>query len=179
MYGAWFTSPITKSTENWARPFSLSFSFILVVLLLHRMHRQIHTHATYFPLWVFCHREERNGSLWPDRLLRHHITQPAIPVVCRDSLVFFPSRDSKCEELTALLQYLVNVYMSVGKRDGERGRDESVGVGCCENRDIMLLGGHSVGRAGKKIIAPQLKICWTLNQRQTAWCIFSPSPGFL
>ena len=49
--------------------------------------------------------------------------------------------------------------MSVGKRDGERSRDESVGVGCCENRDIMLLGGHSVGRAGKKIIAPQLKIC--------------------
>ena len=30
---------------------------------------------------------------------------------------------------------------------------ESVGVRCCENREIMLLSGQSVGRAGKKIIA--------------------------
>lgn len=57
-----------------------------------------------------------------------------------------------------MLQYLVNVHKSVGKRDGERSKDKSVGVGCDENRVIML-GGHSVGRTGKKIIAPLLKIC--------------------
>lgn len=43
--------------------------------------------------------------------------------------------------------------MSVGKRDGERCKDKSVGVGCFENREIMVLGGHSVGGTGKKIIA--------------------------
>lgn len=48
--------------------------------------------------------------------------------------------------------------MSVGERNGERSK-RSVGVGCCENREIMLWGGHSVGRAGKKIIVRQLKIC--------------------
>ena len=52
-----------------------------------------------------------------------------------------------------MLQYLVNVYMSVGKRDGERSKDKSVGEECYENREIMLLGGHSVGRTGEKIIA--------------------------
>lgn len=40
------------------------------------------------------------------------------------------------------------MYVS-SKRDGERSRDKSVGVGC-ENREIMLLGGHRVGRAGIK-----------------------------
>lgn len=61
--------------------------------------------------------------------------------------------DSKCEELAGLLQYLVNVYMSVGKRDGERSEDKSVGEERYENREIMLLDGHSVGRTGEKIIA--------------------------
>lgn len=55
-------------------------------------------------------------------------------------------------DLAGSLQYLVNVYMSVGKRDGGRSRNESVGVGCSENREIMLLGGRSVGRAGKKML---------------------------
>ena len=49
--------------------------------------------------------------------------------------------------------------MSVGKRDGDRRKDKSIGAGCYENREIMLLGGHSVGRRGEKIIALRLKIC--------------------
>lgn len=64
-----------------------------------------------------------------------------------------------CEELTGLLQYFVNKRTSVGKRDGVRSEDKSVGVGCYENREIMLFGGQSVGGTGKKMIAPQLKIC--------------------
>lgn len=57
-----------------------------------------------------------------------------------------------------MLQHLVNKCMSVGKRDGVRSKDKSVGVGCYENREIMLFGGQSVGGTGKKMIAPQLKI---------------------
>lgn len=49
--------------------------------------------------------------------------------------------------------------MSFGERDGERSKDKSVGVGCGGNREIMLFGGQSVGREGKKMIAPLLKIC--------------------
>lgn len=62
--------------------------------------------------------------------------------------------DSKCQELSGLVQYLVNVYMSVGNRYGERSKVQK----CYENRKIMLLGGHSVRRTGKKIIGPLLKI---------------------
>lgn len=34
-----------------------------------------------------------------------------------------------------------------------------MGVECFENREIMLFGEQSVGGTGKKIMAPQLKIC--------------------
>ncbi|CAB1415996.1 unnamed protein product [Pleuronectes platessa] len=38
--------------------------------------------------------------------------------------------------------------MSLAKeRDGGRSTDKSVGVGCCENREITLSGGLGVGRA--------------------------------
>ena len=47
--------------------------------------------------------------------------------------------------------------MSVGKRVGERSKDKNVEVECYGNRKIMLLGGQSVGRVGKKMIAPLLK----------------------
>ncbi len=73
--------------------FLCSFSFIPILSLTHSMHTQIHTHTNtqifLLYLWVFYHQEGENGLLRPDRLLLHHITQPAIPFVCCDSFVFF------------------------------------------------------------------------------------------
>lgn len=121
-------------------------------------------------VWVFYHHEEQNGLLRLDRSPLHPFAQPAVPFVRCDSFVSLPSCDSKYEE-AGLLQCLVNERMSLGRSDGVRSTDKIVRVGCYENREIMLLGGQSVGGTGKKNIVPQLKICWTLNQRQTARCI--------
>lgn len=84
--------------------------------------------------WFFYHRE---GRKWVTKGLIDSscIISPAIPSVCSDLCVcvcatvffFFFSffcHDSKYEELAGLLQYLVNMYMSVGKSDGERGNEK-------------------------------------------------------
>lgn len=53
-------------------------------------------------------------------------------------------RNSKREELAVSQQYLANVHVSV------RWCGVGVGVGYCENREIILLSGLNVGREGKR-----------------------------
>lgn len=78
-----------------------------------------------------------------------------------------------------MLQCLVNERMSLGRSDEVRSADKIVGVGCYENREIMLLAGQSLGGTGKRIIVPQLKNMLNLELEsdckmhlQTRWFLF-------
>lgn len=169
--GTWYASQITKNTESFfVFVFSVLFEFSYSHIAC--THRSTHLHKIFL-ISESSTTKKRKMDHWGlidcSRIIS---PSPPFPLSAVIHLFFSLLCDSKCEELAGLVQHLVNVYMSVGRRDGERSKDKSVGVGCYENRVITLLGGHWVGRAGKTIIAPLLKICWTLNQ--TAWCICRP-----
>lgn len=147
---------ICWSEENWAQFFFFSVLFQFSYSHTASTHTCTHTHNTSLSESSTTKTKKMDYS---GLINCSCIISPACHSLCLLWFIcvflfflFFLSCDSKCEELAGLLQYLVNVYMSAGKRDGGRSKDESVGVGCSENREIMLLGGHSVGRAGKKML---------------------------